>query len=278
MHLFCRFVAAIEETAPRSECGSFAHDLASFLQYGNIKSLTLHSHRHFVYARQVFTLDYTLTVNIAEIGHLAQNTVVKMFLGAQDEHIGLYSHALQFLHRMLGGLCLQLSGSLKIRHISKVYVYRILSKFPFQLPYCLHEGCTFNIANRAAYLGNHIVIMIFLPEQFHVALYLVGNVGHHLYGFAEIVATAFLVDYRLVYAASRERICLSGLNAGKPLVMSKVEVGFHTVHRNIAFSMLIGVKRTRVDVYVRIEFLNSDVVASCLQEFTYRRRYNTFSK
>ena len=143
-----------------------------------------------------------------------------------------------------------------------------LAQLPLELSNGFHVWSALNVANGSANLGNHEVVVVLLAEQLHVALNLVGYVRHHLNGLAQIVATALLVDNRLVYAAGCQRICFGGLDSGESLVVAEVEVGFHSVNRHIAFAMLVRVECSRVDVDVRVKFLDSDVVTSCLQEFT----------
>ena len=144
----------------------------------------------------------------------------------------------------------------------------VLAHLPFHLSDCLHEWCTLNVANSAAYLGYHEVVMILLSEQLHVALDLVGDVRYNLDCLAQIVATTLLVYDRLVDASCGQRVGFSGLYACKAFVVTEVEVGFHAVNGDVAFSVLVGVECSRVDVDVRVKFLDSDVVTSCLQEFT----------
>ena len=94
---------------------------------------------------------------------------------------------------------------------------------------------------------------------------------HHLDGLTEIVATALLVDYRLVDAACGHGIGLGGLDVRETLVVTKVEIGLHAIDGDVTLSMLIRIERAGVDVDIRIKFLDSDVVAPCLKELSYRR-------
>ena len=117
-----------------------------------------------------------------------------MLLGAQYEDIRLNTNALQLLNAMLRGLGFQLTGSLEVRNISKVYVDSILAQFPFHLSDGLKEGCALDIADGTADFGNHEVVVVLAAELLDVALDFVGNMGHHLDGLAQIVAAALLVD------------------------------------------------------------------------------------
>ena len=51
--------------------------------------------------------------------------------------------------------------------------------------------------------------------------------------------------------------------------MTQIQISFHAISRYVAFSMLVRVQRTWVNVNIRIEFLNSDFVTSRLEQFSY---------
>ena len=91
---------------------------------------------------------------------------------------------------------------------------------------------------------------------------------HHLNSLAEIVASALLVDDRLVDTARGHRVGAGCLNACESLVVTEVEVGLHTVSCHVALSMLVRVKGSRVNIDVRIELLNRNLVAASLQQLT----------
>ena len=119
-----------------------------------------------------------------------------------------------------------------------------------------------------ANIGDHEVVVILLAEQLHVALDLVGDVRHHLDGLAQIVAATFLVDDRLVDATGSEGVGLCCLNTCESLVVTEVEVCFHTIHRDVALTVLVRVQGTRIDVDVWVKLLNCNVVAPGLQKLT----------
>ena len=60
--------------------------------------------------------------------------------------------------------------------------------------------------------------------------------------------------------------------------MAEIEVGFLTVVRYVAFSVLIGIERAGVDVDVGIKLLNRDVVAASLQQLRDRTCDNAFAQ
>ena len=261
-------VSAVEESSPRTQRRLLSDRLAHFAEDGGVEALVLHVDRYLVDARKVFALNHAVEIYVTEASHLLQDSLFEMLLGAENQNIWLNTYALQFLNGVLGRLCLQLACSLQIRHIGEVHIDGVLAQLPFQLSDSFHVWGTLDVADGSANLGNHEVIVILLAEQLHVALDLVGDVRHHLDGFAEIIATAFLVNDCLVDTTSGERIRFRSLNTGESLVVSEVEVGLHTIYRYVALTMLVRVQCTRVDVDVWVKLLDSNVVASCLKKFT----------
>ena len=64
---------------------------------------------------------------------------------------------------------------------------------------------------------------------------------YDLNGLAKVIATSFLVYHGLIDTTSSNAVMTCGLNICKAFVMTKVEIGLHTIGRNIALAMLIRV-------------------------------------
>ena len=190
--------------------------------------------------------------------------VVQVAFRTQHEDVGLDTHPLQFLHGVLRGFRLQLVGSLQVGHIRQMDTHRITPQLPAQLSDGLHERCTLDVADGASHFGDDEIIIAF-PE--HPPLDLISDMRHHLNGLSQIVTMPLAVDDRLVDAACRDAVVTGGTDAGKPLVMSQVEIRFKAVLRHVALAVLIGIQRTRVDIDVGVEFLDGDLVTTCLQQF-----------
>ena len=184
----------------------------------------------------------------------------------KHKDVGLDADTLELLYGVLGGLGLQLARSGEIGHVGQVYAHGVLAQLPLQLTDGLQEGLALDVAHRAADFGNHEVVLVLLAQIEHVALDFVGNVGNHLDGLAQIVAPTFLVDDALVDASRGEVVVAGGLYARKAFVMPQVQVSFLSVVGHIAFAVLVRVQRTRVDVDIRVELLDGNVVAACLQQ------------
>ena len=192
-----------------------------------------------------------------------------MTLRTQHQNIGLDTHALQFLDRVLCGLGLQLIGSLQIGHVGQVHTNGVPAQLPTQLSDGLHKRCTLNITNGAAHLGNHEVKLfaLFVLSQ-HSALNLIRDMRHHLNGLAQIITTALAVYHRLIDTSGGNRVVTCGVNTREALIVAQIQVGLHTVGRHIALAMLIGIQRTWVDVNVGVKLLDGYFIAACLQQFS----------
>ena len=130
-----------------------------------------------------------------------------------------------------------------------------------------HERQALDVTNRSTDFSDDKIITAFFAEIKHISLDFVGDVRHHLDCFAQIVATTFLFDHALVDASGRKVVIASGFDAGEAFVVAEIEVGFLTVVRYVAFSVLIGIERAGVDVDVGIKLLNRDVVAASCSNF-----------
>ena len=94
--------------------------------------------------------------------------------------------------------------------------------------------------------------------------------GDNLNSLAQIVATAFFVDYTLVDASCRDVVGFGLLYCPEALIIAQVEVGLVSVYGYITLSVLVGVQRSGVNVDVGVKLLNSYAVASGLQQLTDR--------
>ena len=102
----------------------------------------------------------------------------------------------------------------------------------------------------------------------HTTFDLVRDVWHYLNGLSQIVAVALTVDDGLVDAPRGDAVVTRSLNACESLIVSQVEVCLHAICRHVAFAMLVGVQRPWVNVDIRVELLNGDFVAACLQQLS----------
>ena len=67
-------------------------------------------------------------------------------------------------------------------------------------------------------------------------------------------------------------------NAGETLIMAEVEVGLRAVVGHIDLAVLIGRHRSRIDVQIRIELPDADLVATRLEKRPQGGGEKAFSK
>ena len=101
---------------------------------------------------------------------------------------------------------------------------------------------------------------------------------HHLNGLAQVVAVALAVYNRFIDTPCGDAVVAGGVNARKALVVSQIQVCLETVLRYVAFAVLVRVQGSRVNVDIRVELLDGDLVAACLQQFAYAGRNYALTK
>ena len=205
------------------------------------------------------------TASSSTLQNWAAQVDAELVLGAEHEDVRLDAGALQFLHGVLGGLGLQLAGGGQVGDVGQVDHDGVAAQFPLQLADALQVGQGLDVAHGAANLGDDEVELVFVAQLLDVALDFIRDVRDDLDGLAQVVAAAFLVDDALVDAAGGDVVGLGGLYAQEAFVVSQVQVGLVAVHGDVALAVLVGVQRARVDVDVRVEFLDSYVIASFAQ-------------
>ena len=163
MHFAGGVALFFKKRMPGSHCRCLAHRDSNLAHDGSIESLALHADRHLVDAGHVLTLNDALQVYITERCHLHAHCIIKVAFGAKHEDVGLNSHALQFLHRVLRGFGLQLVGSFQIGHIGQMHTHGIATQLPTQLSDGLHKWCALDVADGASHLGDDEVKNLPLP-------------------------------------------------------------------------------------------------------------------
>ena len=248
---------------PGGEVGLLVGGCAGEPEHNFVEVLLVHSHRHFVDGGHIDRLHHGIGCHVAEQSYLAACLGCYVVLGPEHQYVGLYSKLLKFLHRVLCRFCFQFLGCGYVGHVCEVDAEAVASELPAQLPYGFQERERFDVAHHTADFGDYEVVFSGFAQMLHTVLDLVGDVGHNLHGFAQIVAAPFLVDDALVDASGGEVVGACGLDVGEPFVVAEVEVGFMTIDCHIAFAVLIGVERARINVDVGVEFLYCDPESAC---------------
>ncbi len=138
-----------------------------------------------------------------------------------------------------------------------------------QLTDGLKERQAFDVAHRAADLHQDEVDFLAVLVEGRLqdeVLDLVGDVGDHLHGGAQIVPSPLLLQNGLVDAAGGDVVALGGRHAGEALVVAKVQVGLRPVVGDENLAVLVGAHRPRIDVEIGVELPKPNLVSAGLQQ------------
>ncbi len=195
--------------------------------------------------------------HVAEQGDFLKNAgVVDGHVRAQDDDVGLNAHALQLLHRVLGGLGLVFPGAVQVRH--QGYVDKEGISRPHLLAYLadgLQKGLALNVARRAANLRNDNIRVGFAAHAVDKALDFTGNVGNDLDGLSQIFAPALLIQHVPVDLAGGQVGELIQVLVNKPLIVAQVQVRLQAVLRDVDLPVLVGAHGAWVHIDVGVQLL-----------------------
>ncbi len=152
-----------------------------------------------------------------------------------------------------------------------MYAEAVVAELPAQLAHSLEIWQRLDVAYGTADFCDDEIVVACVAKEFDVALDFVGDVRHYLYGLAQIVAAALLVDDGLIYSACSDIVGARSADVGETLVMAQIEVGLVSVFGDVTFTVLVRIERTRVDVDIRVKFLYRHAKPSCLEQTCQRR-------
>ena len=248
----------------------FVRRQVQVLEDDRVEALVAQRQRHFVDRRDVARRDHRFLVDVAEQRDLLLDVARQDAIGAAQQDVGLDTDRAQVAHAVLRRLGLQLAGGADVRHQRQVHVDRVLAADVLaELANRFEERQALDVADRAADFDEHDVgIAARLADA---VLDLVGDVRNHLHGAAEIIAAALLLDHRHVDLAGRPVAVPRRGHAREPLVVAQVEVRLGAVVGDVDLAVLIRAHRARIDVDVRIELLQADLVAVAFEQGADRR-------
>ena len=220
-----------------------------------IQSLLEEPHRDLVDRLHVRTLDDAAEIHVAEQGDLALDLRRQRLLAPADQDVGLNSDLHQIAHGMLGRLGLELARGGDVRHQGEMDEERVVaSDFLAELADGLEERQRFDVADGSADFGDDDVVPGRRPPD--GVLDLVGDVGNHLDGGAEVLAPALLVDHRLIDPAGGDVVLPGERPIDESLVVSQVQIGFRPVVGDEDLAVLKRRHGPGIDVDVGIELLH----------------------
>lgn len=91
---------------------------------------------------------------------------------------------------------------------------------------------------------------------------------NNLDGLSKICAFAFLIDDCEIDFSCSDIVCFGHVHAQESFVVSEVKVSLCAIIGHIALAMLVWIQCTRVNVNVRVKFLDGDSETSGLQKFS----------
>ena len=221
--------------------------------------------------------EHRARLDVGEQGNLAPLLFGQRAIGATQKQVGLDSDGPELLHRVLGGLGLDLAGGGDVGHEGEVDEQGPgPSEIESHLADGLEERERLDVAHRAADLHHGDVGP--LRARCDARLDLVGDVGDHLHGAPEIVPPALAPDHALVDLAGREVVVPTHRSADEPLVVAEVEVGLGPVAGHVHLPVLEGVHGARIDVDVGVELDEGDAKAVRLEEGAERGGGDAFAE
>ena len=178
-----------------------------------------------------------------------------------EQDVRLNTDLAQFLDRVLGRLGLQFARGWDIGQQRQVdEAGTVAPFFDAHLTDGLEEGQRLDVAHRTTDLDNgHLGIARTLTD---VQFDLIRDVRDDLDGLAEVFASAFLLDHRLVDLAGGEVVALGHPGPAEALVVAQVEVGLGTVLSDEDLAVLKGTHSAWIDVDVRIQLHEGDLDAT----------------
>src|SRR5918995_4888271 len=242
-------------------------------QHRLVDALVREFERHLVDRVDVARGHHRADRQVREQRDLLADVLAELLLGAAHHHVGLDADAAQLLNRVLRGLRLKLARVAKERHQGEVYEHAAVAPdLRVELAQRLEERQRLDVADRAADLGDHDVHVGGLGYQLDAVLDLVRDMRNHLYGAAEVVTAALASDHRVVDRTGGGVGGAARVRVGEALVVPEVEVGLGAVLRDEHLAVLERAHRARVDVDVRVEFLDRHGQSARYQQSTQRSR------
>ena len=152
-----------------------------------------------------------------------------------------------------------------------MYQQRVATHFPAQLADSLQKGGRLDVADCTADLGYDEVILPGFAECLDVALDLICDVRDDLNCLSEVIPTALLIYHTLIDAAGSDIVGTCSMYICEPLVVSEIKVGFMTIDCDIALAMFIWIQCARINIYIRVEFLDCHAIAPRQKQTSQRR-------
>ncbi len=269
VHAVLGMLERVDQRAPRRQLGGRRRD-AELAADDVVEALRGQRARDLVDRVGIERRDDGVGRDVGEQRDLAPVAVGDRPVGAAQHDVGLDADLAQLLHRVLRRLGLHLAGRRDEGHQRQVDVADVVAaERDAHLPNCLEERQRLDVADGAADLDDeHLGVA---GGRHDPVFYLVGDVGNHLHGAAEVIAAALLADHALVDLAGGEVVAPAHLHVDEPLVVTEVEVRLGAVLGDEHLAVLERTHRSRIDVDVGIELEVGDFDAAGSEDCSERR-------
>ena len=216
--------------------------------------------------------------DVAEQGDFLQNFPGQRVIAAAQDYIRLNPQAQQLLHRVLGGLALQLPAARDGHDEGHVDEHDVLAApLGGHLADGLQEGLALNVAHGAADLHDgHVGVRAL--QGVDVVLDLPGDVGDDLDGAPQVVPRPLPVEDVPVDLARGHRGGPRQVLVNEPLVVAQVQVGLRPVVGDEHLPVLIGAHGARVHVQIGVQLLDLHPQPPLLQQTAQRGRRNALAQ
>ncbi len=205
--------------------------------------------------------------HIGEEGDLFARAVAHRLVRPADDHVGLDADAAQLGDAVLGRLGLQLVAAGDVGQQGHVDVERVgASHILAHLADGLQERQALDVTHRATDLDDDHIGIVVPSGLLDTPLDLVGDVGDHLDGAAQVVAMALFGQHLVVDLAGGHVVGLAQILIYEALVVAQVQIGLGAVVGDEHLAVLVGRHGAGVYVQVRVELLGRDLQPPALEQ------------
>ena len=237
-----RVLGFVDQVVPALEVGR-RRVQAQLVADQAVQALLVQHARHLVDRVDVPHGDHAPGRHVGEQRNLGLLVLGDRAVGAAQQGIGLDADLAQLLHGVLGRLGLEFAGGGNPGHVGEVHEGGVVGAHAqAHLARGFQERQGLDVADRAADLDDGHVHraglvragIVALPRgqtraTADVVLDLIGDVGNDLHGLAQVVATAFFLQHRLVDSAGGEIVHLAHARVDEALIVTQVKVGLGAV-------------------------------------------------
>ena len=211
--------------------------------------------------------DDAVLLYVAEEGDLFPDRLLHRAVGAKDDEVRGDAGALELLDGVLGGFGLNLPGAGDVEqrgHMEKDTVSG--AHLGGHLADGLQKGLAFDVPHGASHLGDDHIGPGGPAHGVEEGFDLVGDVGDHLDGAAQVVPSALLVQKGPVDLAGGEIAEPVEVFVDEPFVVPQIQVGLRPVLGDKDLPVLVGTHGAGVNVQIGVQLLGGHFISPVFQQ------------